>query len=666
MNGIHDKRLRARLGLVLIALAVFCAYGNSFQNGFHFDDYHTVTNNPAVRSLDNLGRFFTDASTFSVRPANRTYRPIVSASLAVDYALGHHYEPTFWFHVSTFFWFLVLLGLLFLLYERVLQRTEASTANVWLALGMTAWFGLHPAIAETINYIIQRGDLYCTLGCVGALVLWTRLPGLRKTGLYLIPLALALLSKPPAAVFPALLFFYAAFFEFDGDKARWKKSALAILPSLAVTAALMLLQSAMTPKSFAPTILDATAYRLTQPYVWLRYFGELFLPIHLNVDTDLEVFHSLNGEALSGLLFAGLLIAGIWFSSRRKALYPIAYGLIWFVVTQLPTSLYALSEVENDHRMFFSFVGLILAVVWSGWLVLGKIADPQMQKTLRPALVFCAVLALTGYAWGVHVRNEVWNDESSLWKDDVEKSPHNGRGLMNYGLTLMGHGDYAGALDYYQRALVYTPYYPELEINIGIANGAIGNSAEAERHFQRAIELGPNEDQPHTFYAQWLSQQGRFQEAIAQLQMALALNPTLPTHDQLIQAYERMGDRDDARKAAQQTLASFPEDPVALAALQAPTSGIPTNVADLINQSLALNQAGKYAESIAAAQQALKIDPRSAEAWNNIAAGYESMKQWDKAIDAAQKAIALNPNFQLAKNNLAWSLQQKNKAGANH
>ena len=670
MNWFRHKSSQVLLGLAVIMLAASLAYANSFRNSFHFDDFHTITDNPAIRSLDNVGRFFTDTSTFSVRPANRTYRPIVSLSLALDYAFGHGLETTTWFHVSTFFWFLVLLSFLFLLYERILDRTEASAANLWLALGMTAWFGLHPAIAETVNYIIQRGDLYCTLGCVAALAIWARWPERRASGIYLIPLALALLSKPPAAVFPVLLFFYAAYFEFN--QSRWKRAAVVTLPSLVITGILMWLQSAMTPKSFAPSALDASAYRLTQPYVWLRYFGELFLPLHLNVDTDLGVFDSFNGRALAGLLFVAVLAIGIWRTSKHKTLYPVAYGLIWFLVTQLPTSLYALSEVENDHRMFFSFVGLILAVVWSGWLLLLKITDTSARKTLRPVLLGCILLALTGYAWGVHVRNTVWHDETSLWKDDAEKSPHNGRGLMIYGLTLMGHGDYAGALDYYQRALVYTPYYSTLEINMAIANGATGNSAEAERHFRRALDLAPNDDQAHSFYARWLTQQGRFQEAITQLKTALALNPDPPMqHDELIQAYERAGDMENARKTAQETLATIPGDRFALAALQAPAGTnsaqhvLSSDVAALINRSLVLNQAGKYMESIAAAREALKIDPRCAEAWNNISADDESLQRWDDAIAAAQKAIALKPDFQLAKNNLAWSVQQKSKATGN-
>src|SRR5580658_410187 len=87
--------------LIIILLIVTAVYANHFRNGFHFDDYHTIVDNPYIRSLHNLPRFFTDGTTFSVLPANRTYRPLVSAVLAVDYALGHSYKP-FWFQASGF------------------------------------------------------------------------------------------------------------------------------------------------------------------------------------------------------------------------------------------------------------------------------------------------------------------------------------------------------------------------------------------------------------------------------------------------------------------------------------------------------------------------------------------------------------------------------------
>ena len=80
---------------------------------------------------------------------------------------------------------------------------------------------------------------------------------------------------------------------------------------------------------------------------------------------------------------------------------------------------------------------------------------------------------------------------------------------------------------------------------------------------------------------------------------------------------------------------------------------------DYINESLALYRAGRFIESLQAARQAVLLDPKSAVAWNNVAAADEGLHRWDDAIAAAQHALALQPDFQLARNNLAWAQQQK-------
>ena len=72
------------------------------------------------------------------------------------------------------------------------------TQNAWLALVATSLYALHPVCAETVNYIVQRGDLLSTLGVVCALVSYVRSAASRKYGLYLIPYAFAVLAKPPA------------------------------------------------------------------------------------------------------------------------------------------------------------------------------------------------------------------------------------------------------------------------------------------------------------------------------------------------------------------------------------------------------------------------------------------------------------------------------------
>jgi hypothetical protein len=200
-----EKKTIVLVGTMLSV--VLLVYLNHFQNTFHYDDRHTVVDNPYIRDLRNIPRFFTDARTFTILPRNRTYRPLVSTSLAIDYWLGDGLEP-FWFQLSTFCWFLLQLALMYTLFRKICDLARPDPRNRLVALFAAAWYGLHPAIAETVNYIIQRGDVFSTLSVVAGVLAYAAVLRYRKYGLYLVPFAAGVLCKPPALMFPAILFVY--------------------------------------------------------------------------------------------------------------------------------------------------------------------------------------------------------------------------------------------------------------------------------------------------------------------------------------------------------------------------------------------------------------------------------------------------------------------------
>src|ERR1019366_1312425 len=420
-------------------------------------------------------------------------------------------------HLSTFCWFLVLLALMFALFRKIFDRARPYSQNMWVAAFATALFGVHPAVAETVNYIIQRADLYSTLGVVASLVVWIYFPGARKYGLYLAPLTAGVLSKPPAMIFPVILFLYIWFFEEANPTAALRRS----VPSILAVAGLAWLTAAMTPATFSPGAVSGHGYRITQPIVIFRYFRTFFLPTGLTADTDRVPFNSIfDADALAGFVFLAVLIGIAVRTARRRETKPIAFGLCWFLLAVLPTSLFPLAEVENDHRMFFPFVGLTLSASWA----MARWLNRRSVRREIPAAACALVLLLFGAAaWQ---RNRVWQTGESLWYDVTLKSPRNGRGLMNYGLTQMAKGDPVRALDYLQRALVYTPNYYILEVNLGVANGALHNDADAERHFARAIQLQPGEAASHYYYAVWLRGKGRVGEAVQHLNFTIAHNPS--------------------------------------------------------------------------------------------------------------------------------------------
>lgn len=641
-------RLLLFCGLPLLMLI---AYGNHFQNSFHFDDTHAIVENPYVRELGNIPRFFTDGTTSSSLPPNRVYRPIIYVSFAVDYALGHGLVPL-WFHISTFFWFLVELACLFVLFQGILNRVdpgETQGRNPWVALFATAVYGVHPVVAETVNYVVQRADLYAALGAVAGLVIYAELPRARRFGLYLIPVVVGILSKQSAAVFPALL--CAWIWLIEGEKLF--RSVLRSLPAVLVAGVVAVFTLQMTPASYITGAVSPFWYRVTQPAVLLGYFVKFFIPAGLSADTDRRVLNSFSQpEAIYGTLFLVALLALGWWCAKRKEFRLVAFGIVWFLVTSLPTSLVPLAEVENDHRMFFPFIGMALSVCWFAAKQLEQRAVPQ-----RVTATLC-ILILAGLTMGTRARNQVWKSEESLWYDVTLKSPNNGRGLMNYGLTQMASGHYAEALAYFERALFFNPNYYVLEINLGIANGGVGNALEAERHFQRAITLAPADASARYYYARWLNESRRTPEAIPQLMTAIQANPDyVGARYALLQIYSDLGDAENLRRLAVETKSRFPNDTVAAAWLASgprnvrPTGSITAD--DYVLQSLARYREGKFAESIAAAEQALKLRPDYAEAWNNIGAAYNSIGQWERASAALRQAIRLKPDFQLARNNLA-------------
>jgi tetratricopeptide (TPR) repeat protein len=205
-----------------------------------------------------------------------------------------------------------------------------------------------------------------------------------------------------------------------------------------------------------------------------------------------------------------------------------------------------LAEVANEHRVFFAFIGLVLAV--TGWTA----SWTKEHPALRNAVVACAVAVLLAHAIGTHDRNEVWRTEETLWTDVVARSPMNGRAWMNFGLTQMARGRYAEAKAAFDRAAVYTPHYSYLEINQGIVEGELGHPAEAERHFRNALTMNADTN-AHFFFARWLVKAGRAPEALDHLKESLRQSAAAPAPRALLLRL------DDARGAEAETRALLAE-----------------------------------------------------------------------------------------------------------
>lgn len=667
------------LGLVLLAVLV-AAYANHFHNGFHFDDSHAVVDNVHIRNIKNIPAYFSDPKMFSADPTHWGLRPVVTTTLAIDYWLGGGLNP-FYFQLSTFVWFAVLGVLLFFMYKNLLNQSIKHQWMAYLALATTAWYVLHTANAETLNYVIARSDVLSTLCIVASFLIYIAYPAKRNWYLYIIPALIGVFAKETVLVLVIILFFYILLFERGlsiPDLFKTKNLKVIFNAILKVSPLLVVVMAAqiytLSKITSIPGITNPLGYYiLTQTYVWLHYFIAFFLPMNLSADTDWTVISNVFDERIIvGLIFVIGLVVAIFKTSAKKETKPIAFGLLWFAAALLPTSIAPFAEITNDHRMFFPFIGLALSVVTFIGLWLIKMQKQIEASTKYKALISTCILLVLGLnAYGIHQRDKVWKDEESLWLDVTIKSPLNGRGLMNYGLTQMGKGNYAAADTYFEKALNYLPYYNTLYINIGILKGATNKPQEAEDDFKKAIQYSPNTYDSYAYYARWLKQVNRPNDARQMAEKAIQINPySLMALNILMNVDDELGLWDKLQQAANQTLAIVPNDPTAQGFLDAgkkhlsiveipgQQSNKQLTAADYLNQSLNYYNQQDYNKCIEACRQALKLQPNYADAYSNMGAAYNQLKQWNKGIEACQNALKIDPNHKLAQGNLKWAQGQ--------
>ncbi|MFM2386215.1 MAG: hypothetical protein RL660_972 [Bacteroidota bacterium] len=642
--------------LVVVCMLCFFAYSQHFDNAFHFDDHHTIVNNQSIRSLSNIPSFFKDATTTSTLPFNQAYRPGLTTLNAIDYAIaGKKVPEPRQFHISIFCSYILLGILIYLLVFHLLQRSASNVNNKWWALAGTAFYILHTANAETINYIIARSDSFSTLLIVLTMVLYCYSNIARKTYLYAVPALLGFFVKEPSLMFIPIVGAYVYFIEkeasigFDEHSrgAWWLAIKKTILP-LCIGLCLFAVSRYYTPTIWQAGGTSPIMYLLTQPFVILHYLSNFILPVQLVVDTDMVVANSLLDYriwvGMAGLAAIAYIIHRY---SKHASSKPIAFGFAWFLLALAPSSsIVPFAEVLNDHRTFFPYIGLVIAVI----TYCRNLQQQWIEK--RPlaakALLLAFVPLCLAHAIGTFERCKVWSTEELLWKEATEKSPKNGRAWMNYGLQLMRRADYQNAERCYNQAEIYSPDYPYLIVNQAILKNAQGQAQEAEKLFKKALALNDVLAETYFYYAMFLIQQSRYAEADKLVSRGL----------QTSKAHEKLLILNKPVKYAASMVAAATDSVSALRLSYCAQNPTPENFIEL---SLAFYNIKNWQASISAAQEALALRPNYVPAYNNMCAAYNQLQLWQQALDAGNKGLAIDPNNKLIKGNLQLSLQKLGK-----
>ncbi len=366
-------------------------------------------------------------------------------------------------------------------------RRSFSGIAFWTALV----FLVHPIGSEAVTYVSGRPTLLATFFGLAALWLavgpaWRHQSGRRAvvarpdpwraatTAAIVCCLALALLSKETAIVFPALLLIWHFAF---GRAASAPESRVGRRHHLAMwsTVAVFLSVAALHARyaflfRFSLGLRGWSENLLSQACA-VAYGATLLAapaPSRLNFDHDLPLVTSFWQwpAPLCVASIAVLATLAIIFV-RRAPLF--SFGLLWFFVSLAPTnSILPRYDLLSERNLYLPSIGFFVALVdrlaaggarLATWL-------PAAHARSRLALRLAAgaiVLLLAGITIE---RNRLYADPVAFWADAARKSPRKARPHTNYGYALYQAGQTDRAVDEFRAALAIDPDDPDAQRNL--------------------------------------------------------------------------------------------------------------------------------------------------------------------------------------------------------
>ena len=490
---VNERIQRCKVPIAIAGVCLLC-YVNSLEGAFHYDDFHSIRDNPGVRSLKNVPAFFWDISLFSADSAKGMYRPLLLVTYALNYWVADYHE---WgYHLVN----LLLHAICSILVWAIARRLLVDDS---LAVFSGLVFALHPLATGPVNYISSRSELLAAVFYLSAFASWVYADGvLRLRVSSCVLFALGLLSKATVITLPFALYFYGRF--------RQGASHSSLLGSLTPYWLIALIYVGVIKrvgflgKSLASPVRDGWTQLLTQSKAPAYYLKLLLMPVGQNVEHQFFEATAISATTILGLAFVLSLIALGWRGRQGIA----GFATAWSLLLLMPTSVMPLNMLVNERRLYLVLAGL-------AWLVAELLRRPS-GRWLLAGLPVLAVLSMS--------RNEVWAADLSLWTDAVRKAPGMYRTQANLGRALQANGDVAAARAAYERAMEIDPRHGDVFNNMATLLHKEGQLDEAVGWYRKAIERYPDYEEIHQNLADAYSQKGLLDSAVSQYEQALAID----------------------------------------------------------------------------------------------------------------------------------------------
>jgi tetratricopeptide (TPR) repeat protein len=378
---------------------------------------------------------------------------------------------------------------------------------------------------------------------------------------------------------------------------------------------------------------------------YARYLGKTFWP------RDLAVIYPFDERlARSEVLLAALLIvaiSGVAIHQLRRRPY-LFTGWFWYLGTLVPVIglVQVGSAAMADRYTYIPLVGLSVALTWvlagmsRGLRERRGVERAGVERTgvVLPGVAAAVVLVACGVRTWFQV--QYWRDSAGLFRRAVEIEPRNVIAQGNLGTMYLRLRRYDLALAPAKAAAELEPDHAPYHYRLGLCYLGLGDHPSAIRSLRRALELDPNDGLSHLSLGPALMSAGEREAGERHVVEAARLLPDSPEAMRNL-GMLRLGQKryDEAIAALSRAVALDPKRAAA-------HSGLGSAFA---------RRGGRDEEAIRALHEAIALDPNDAEAHLTLGNLLEKQRRIPQAIDHYRRAVALDARS-LAANNLAWLL----------
>ena len=212
--------------------------------------------------------------------------------------------------------------------------------------------------------------------------------------------------------------------------------------------------------------------------------------------------------------------------------------------------------------------------------------------------------------------------------------------MLQAALGFQQRGEHAKATGMLRQVLAIDARHPDALHLLGLSLHAQGDSGEALKQIEKAIEVKPSEPMFHTNAGAVAVAMGDLKGGITHYRRALELDPNYADAcNNLGVALQHMGLFNEAATAFRRAVELRPDAPGAL-----------------VNLGNTLRALGRPADAITQYRRALELAPDLAEGHNNLGNALKALRRYDEAIESYDKALALRPDFSEAHFNRGLTL----------